>query len=513
MPTRWDAAIRALEDALRRPGPMRAWLRSRRWCGEALTARTEVAVKDRATLWSSDDEALVLFLATAKEAQATVPMHLPFSLRTSPPDGEAFPLAVAGGTVHVIEAERREAYARFLTEEFRSHDAIPTEGKDTLRFSGTAGGVFLRMGPAAEGDSSNLLVRYGTDRAEVVFKSYKFPDVHNREPDVFARLAKKGFSHVPRYHGELALGRGETRLVLGIATEHVEATDAFAWLTAGWDAELRGEPVAPDFEARSLSLTASLGEATADLHEALFDRHPGPFQAETFTREDAEAAIKTALGYLSDALVRLAALARQGDRTSAARAATTRQMVFENRERIEAVLRGLAATVGTSKAITHADLHLAQVLQTEDGRLLFVDFEGEPERAPGQRHVKFPPLRDVATMNRSFAYVRDYAWRGFTRGDAASALRFLRRESFTPEESTVAERLAAWERAAVERYTQRYLARSRLYPEMDNAEAWRAIKGWMVEKALYELRYELKHRPPNVFIPLGGVMSLAAGSD
>ena len=114
-------------------------------------------------------------------------------------------------------------------------------------------------------------------------------------------------------------------------------------------------------------------------------------------------------------------------------------------------------------------------------------------------------------MGRSFSYVAHYAWRDFIRGDASAALRLLTKDSFSPEESAVAERLLTWERSASERCARAYLKNSALYRDMDAQDAIRAIRGWMVEKALYELRYELKHRPANVFIPLEGVMALAAG--
>jgi len=259
-------------------------------------------------------------------------------------------------------------------------------------------------------------------------------------------------------------------------------------------------------------LATVLGEKTAEMHAALSDNHPGPFQRETFVAEDAEAARKAALSNLSDALVRLAALAKDPDRTTAVRAAAARGMVFENRERIEAVLDGIQASVGTAKCVTHADLHLGQVLRTKEGKLVFIDFEGEPERMSGQRQIKLPPLRDIATLGRSFSYVAHYAWREFIRGDASAALRLLTKDTFSPEESAVAERLLAWERVASDRCSRAYLKSSDLYRDMDPEDAIRAIRGWMAERGLYELRYELKHRPANVFIPLEGILSLAASA-
>jgi maltose alpha-D-glucosyltransferase/alpha-amylase len=513
--TAFDGPVRALETELRKAGELRRWLQSRRWCGEGLGFKTEVAVKDRAILWEGPGEVLVWLLATAKEANVTVPMNLPFHVADNRQSPDAFELEVGGAPWFVVEAERSEPFARFLADGFRTSATIRTEQADTLSFHGERWTPFRAMGPTMDTDSSNLLLPFFTEAREVLFKSYKLPDVYNREPDLVARLDKRGFHDVPRYLGELTLGKGDDRVALGIAVEFLETVDLFTWLTQQWRAELLGgeSPSIPDFEKVSLDVAAALGEKAAEMHAALYDDHAGPFQRETFTAEDLEASTKSALSNLTDALVRLATLAKDKDRTVGVRAAAARGMLFENREQIEVVLRGIDATMGTPKCVTHADLHLGQVLRTKDDRLLFIDFEGEPERVPGQRHVKLPPLRDIATLNRSFAYVTHYAWRASTRGDASAALRLLTRTSFSPEESVVAERLVAWERAAGERCARAYLVRSALYHDMDPADAIRAIRGWMIEKALYELRYELKHRPENVFIPLEGVMSLIVDAE
>src|SRR5207249_2657970 len=90
----------------------------------------------------------------------------------------------------------------------------------------------------------------------------------------------------------------------------------------------------------------------------------------------------------------------------------TRTQLRELRAPIEESLRHLEGHVGGSKSVIHSDLHLAQVLRRRaDGLLLFTDFEGEPERGSGERGRKLPPLRDVGSMLRSFAYVRHYVIR------------------------------------------------------------------------------------------------------
>ena len=460
MASHFAPAIDVLDSAIRHSVHFREWLCARRWCGDAIGARAEVSVKERAVLAESGSEAIVLFLAVAKLPEGQVVVHLPLSLATARPHPDAFELQAGSERLFVSEAERGEPYAKFLVDGFHGQAKLPTSTGDGLYFSGGHLGSLQGGAPVLVGDSSNLVVRFATSKDEVVFKSYKIPDVRNREPEILERLHKRQFRHVPRFLGELALGRGPDRLVLGLATERVEGPDLFTW----------------------------------------------------FTADDATAARRAAITNLGDSLRRLAALAQGPDRRLADLARMARTFLFENRPRIEAVLQGLNANVRTAKSVTHGDLHLGQVLRrAADGSLYFIDFEGEPERAPGQRAVKWPPLRDVGTMNRSFSYVKHYAWRDFIRGDATAALQVLEREKVEGTEGAVAQRLVSWETAAMEGFSQRYLRSTSLYPGLAAEDALKAIRGWMMEKALYEFRYELKHRPVNIFIPLEGIVALATG--
>lgn len=510
MAPRHAAAIDALEKAFRQSVPFRGWLRARRWCGDVVGPRTEVSVKDRAVLAEDAGEAVVFFLAVSRDPSGFAqPLHVPLAISAAKGDAEAFEVPVGGAPWYVTDGEGSELYARFVVDGLRDRLTVRTATGDALHFQGEPVGAYRSREPMAE-DSSNVLVQIHTTAGNLVFKSYKLLDTSNREAEILERLHKRGFPHAPRYRGELALGKGADRVVLGIARDLVEAGDAFAWLTAGWRGELLG-PATADFERASLAFAGRLGEATAALHDALLDTHAGPFQAEPYGEEDAEADVRSALSNLSDSLRRLAALAKGEDAGLATLAAAARARVFESREAIEATLLGLEAGIGTPKGVIHADLHLGQVLRTERDDLTFLDFEGEPDRAPGDRSRKLPPVRDVATMNRSFAYVKHYAWREATRGDATAAWRFLNRDGWSPAEASTANRLAAWEAASVERHTRHYLAKSAVYGAFEPDRVLRAIRGWTMEKALYELRYELKHRPQNIFIPLEGVLSLAGG--
>jgi trehalose synthase-fused probable maltokinase len=495
MSSRFAAAIEAAEVAVRRSAAFRAWLRMRRWCGESVGQHAELAVQDSAILSETGTEALVFLLAVSKEGGSSVLLNLPLSIATARFAPDAFELAVAPDRCYVLEAERRESYARFLVDGLRGSPKIRTRAGGQLLLKGERSGSFRTMGLPGSGDSSNLVFAVVTSEASLIFKSYKLLDPQNREPGILERLHRRRFPHAPALLGELSLSEGEDRLVLGVATKHIDATDLFTWLVGRWQDALRPESLAPEpFEAATLPLAAELAEATAALHEALVDRKPGPFQAESFTPEDAQSAYRLATRNLSDALRLLAHREPSDALIPPGRAADVRSLLLDHRRDIEDVLASVHASVGTVKSVTHADLHLGQVLLSpRGGALTFIDFEGEPERLPAARSMKLPPLRDVATMIRSFAYVRHTALHNV--GPGAS--------------SEVAARLRSWEDAMVRTYRDRYLGRTTLYPELERETAERVIRGWTMEKALYELRYELKHRPANYAIPLDGVLSLA----
>jgi trehalose synthase-fused probable maltokinase len=133
----------------------------------------------------------------------------------------------------------------------------------------------------------------------------------------------------------------------------------------------------------------------------------------------------------------------------------------------------------------HGDLHLGQTLRTggRDGIWVILDFEGEPARPLTERRRKRSPLRDVAGMLRSFAYV-------------ASASE-LQRGNRVPED---------WEDRARQAFLDGYLSRveTNLLPPGDAAIA--SVLGiYELEKAVYELRYELDNRPDWVKIPVAGI--------
>jgi maltose alpha-D-glucosyltransferase / alpha-amylase len=140
----------------------------------------------------------------------------------------------------------------------------------------------------------------------------------------------------------------------------------------------------------------------------------------------------------------------------------------------------------------HGDLHLGQVLVAQDD-FVIVDFEGEPGRPMEARRAKSSVMRDVAGMLRSFSYA----------GRAA----LLKREATRPDG---AEAVLAWEREATHYFLEGYAKASEgLASVPADPESFRStLDLFLLEKALYELRYEIANRPDWIDIPLTGLTEL-----
>jgi maltose alpha-D-glucosyltransferase / alpha-amylase len=160
---------------------------------------------------------------------------------------------------------------------------------------------------------------------------------------------------------------------------------------------------------------------------------------------------------------------------------------------------GLLGSARTHKIRCHGDYHLGQVLKTDDG-FAILDFEGEPARPLEERRAKQPPLRDVAGMLRSLNYAV-HATVGRRPPEARErTLRWL----------------GSWEQLARRAFLDGYgaaVAESpvRLVPKSEE-ELARACAVFELEKACYELRYELNNRPGWASIPAGGILRILESS-
>jgi maltose alpha-D-glucosyltransferase/alpha-amylase len=253
------------------------------------------------------------------------------------------------------------------------------------------------------------------------------------------------------------------------------------------------EPPPGDVHGAYLALVHTLGLRTAELHAALAGRSGDPaFDPEPVTRDDLA---RWKRRVHEEALATLDALeaARPGlpppERDEAQSLAERRGRLAAKIDACDAPERGLV------KTRYHGDYHLGQVLLAKND-FVIVDFEGEPARPLAERRAKHSALRDVAGMLRSFDYARWTALRGVAQAEDELA-------RLTPL-------AAAWEADARRTFLRAYDDAARaagLYPSFE------AVRGLLelfeLEKAFYELRYEMANRPAWVRIPLLGILALA----
>ena len=250
------------------------------------------------------------------------------------------------------------------------------------------------------------------------------------------------------------------------------------------------EAAATDFHLNRMAL---LGRRVAELHRALAKvTGDAAFDPEPITRADFDG-WKARVAEELDETLRLveAALPRLPEATRAAlaplraKAGALRSRILATEARID----------GAVKTRYHGDLHLGQVLVASDD-FIIVDFEGEPGRSLEERRAKTSVLRDVAGMVRSFSYAAHAAMMRAAPGTLGDEGR---------------RALADWEREALHFFLEGYgkAAAGVASVPADDASFRATLELFLLEKALYELRYEMANRPDWVEIPLRGLLGLA----
>ena len=233
-----------------------------------------------------------------------------------------------------------------------------------------------------------------------------------------------------------------------------------------------------------LDVVAALGRVTADMHQALGRRADLPAFAPIHpTAADAQAEASRMAEHAT------AVFARATSRleTLPTSVAADLRVVLGRRDEIVASLRRWAAIESDAMLIrVHGDYHLGQVLIREPGpEPLVIDFEGEPGRSLEERRRRTSVCKDIAGMCRSFDYL----------------LRHAARSGSTPYRAADLELLEA---TFLDAY--RAVARGQAWWPADATKADAILAVYKLDKAVYELAYELAHRPDWVEVPLAALL-------
>ncbi len=246
-----------------------------------------------------------------------------------------------------------------------------------------------------------------------------------------------------------------------------------------------------------LEAAALLGRRTGEMHLALATPTDNKaFCAESFTPQAlaADAArIDSQVARSLDAL-RQAFNGMTDEATSdAAALILSRRVELFNRAR---TLTDVPPDLAGLRIRIHGDYHLGQVLRAR-GDYVILDFEGEPARPVAERRAKQSPLKDVAGMLRSFSYA---AFSGLDH--------FVQRHPGTHR--TLEPWAQLWQNAVCVEFLHSWHATVSVLPDLapPPAQANRLLNAYLLEKALYELLYELNNRPTWARIPLAGILAL-----
>jgi maltose alpha-D-glucosyltransferase/alpha-amylase len=492
-----------------------AYIPKRRWFGAKGQAIDSIAVAYAVPIPGAPD-VLLAEVETRRGAQT---------------DRYVLPLAIAWDSGNTLPLAQQLALARvrlirrvgLITDAFAVDDfahavltnllasrriALPQGGE--LRFEPTSIAAAIEMAEhpeirrfAAEQSNSSLVMG-----ELVVLKILRHvsPGIHP-EGEMTRFLTEKGFGNTAALVGEVVrIDPDGTPNTLMLVQNFVRNQgDAWTWTLdflarAVEELAVTGQQdrSQDDLFATYTGFATALGQRLGELHAVLAQ----PTENPDFAPEIADPAIAEEWADSAIEQIRLA-FALLADRRDwpDAEAETLARTVLRQGEALEHAVRDLAQQgIGSLRTRIHGDFHLGQVLVVQNDAYI-IDFEGEPARPLHQRRMKSSGLRDVAGILRSF----DYATAAAAAAPGTSALspqaaerHGVLLEQFREQAGRVF--LGAY-RATLENAVNPWIRASAETPLLDL---------FLIEKAAYEVRYEVANRPAWLRIPLRGLADIAA---
>ena len=516
----------------RLPAVLPDYLKKQRWFGGKARRILRVDIADTILLRLEHAEVAIVFAAVQYDDGPAEINVLPLRMAWNPgaaPEASRSAIKISDGRGQELALE--DAFeqpdfpgalldaivkGRVLAEGAGEIEARPTEALALV-----CGNPCSLPARPIRGEQSNSSVIYG-DRLILKFFRRLEAGVH---PDLELGLflsERAHFAHIPRVAGSLEYrGRDGTTMTQGILQEFVP-NEGDAWrytvavteecyrravemFDAGETGELAGtragtprygrlpgpveELLVPYIEKVKL-----LARRTAEMHLALAsdaadpDFAPEPYSV--FYQRERERSTRE----LTDRVFRQLRN-RLGDLPASLQAAAERCLTFEP-EITRRFHGALNEPIRAMRTRIHGDYHLGQVLYTGSD-FVIIDFEGEPARSLAERRTKRSPLQDVAGMLRSFHYSAFAPLLGAAKGGNRDTAQGKRA-------APVAE---AWYARVREQFLETYLevAGSAAFVPASRPQVDTLLEIHLLEKAVYELGYELNNRPDWVGIPMAGI--------
>jgi maltose alpha-D-glucosyltransferase/alpha-amylase len=520
---------------------LQGWLPSRRWFGGKAKTISGVSLLDALPIAVESETAYIMLLRVefvySDPEIYQVPVACAFGAASDAICRDSASLVIAHLTLNnsqqegvLYDAVANKAFCRALLEFVHSHHgAEGREGELKATHATVLRGLIsadeLALEPApSKAEQSNSSIVYG-DRLFLKFFRKLEPGL-NPELEIGRFLGAQKFAHVPPLAGALEyLSRTEGQFTIAVLSSFVPGCQD-GW-TFTQDALSRFyervQTMPPDTAHPALPPMASvawlaesalpkdvaemlgtypesvrvLGTRTAELHLALAaDAEDPDFSPEPFTA-NAQRGLYQSMRNLTRQNFHL--LADQL-KSLPAEAQADAQRVLDFEPQILENFRAIYThRLDAVRIRHHGDYHLGQVLHTGKD-FLIIDFEGEPALALSERRLKRSPLRDVAGMIRSFHYAAYAALhREIQHGAAPNAQ--LKTGDFW------AQFWARWVSAVFFAAYREAAGKARFLPR-NEADLQIMMDAFVLRKAIYELGYELNHRPAWIKIPLQGILEL-----
>jgi maltose alpha-D-glucosyltransferase/alpha-amylase len=388
------------------------------------------------------------------------------------------------------------------------HNTLTVEEQDTrLEFKPTSRLSDKPLRPpehirAVETEQSNSTALVDNDYVVKIYR--KLESGINPEIEVGWFLTEvAGFANTPALLGSVELVEGDKTSAIAIVHAFVENQgDAWTVTSAYLDRFVEEQrllarsehPGESEEQVPYLRYMSQTGRRVAEMHVALAgseefaDFRPEPTRPEDVKRWIENAAVRAERVF--EVLRQRRETLKEADRLLVDQALAQRAKL---RDRLSALL---PRHIDGLNIRHHGDFHLGQMLIVKDD-IFIIDFEGEPRRTLAERRGKAPAARDAAGLIRSIDY------------SATAALE--RALKVAPDEDgKLAAALAEWRDRSVAAFLGAYnetMTDQRLWPADPNA-AERMLDFFLLEKAIYEIEYELAHRPDWLRVPLTGVLRI-----
>ena len=514
----WDHVASTLRSEPFATAVLPAFIRERRWfAGKAWPLR-RIALVQLLPLGSDASGRLALLRAEFLEAAPEIYL-LPLQLTTAggPASGAIARFRDGAGERVLVDAMEDAAFRTALFQLMRQEKRLAADDGELIGICGAA----LRTqtpDPTQQLPSRVIVAEQSNSSAlydgRFFLKLYRKPESgENPDAELLRFLSEQQhFAQVPAFCGAIEWQAPATPpRVLGLLVAHVENQgDAWAFTLAelaGFYARVRAgrtpaDAASPEVLGRTLgdrfpARAQQLGVRTAQMHLAFSaDAQTPQFAPERFTAAD----LRTWVESMAEGTRRMCELLGQGSgRLPESARAEAAAVLARKAEILQRPQRLLARPIEATRTRHHGDYHLGQVLVTVDD-LVILDFEGEPARSLSERRMKRTPLRDVAGMLRSFHYAAHTALGQARRSDGA-------------DDVLLAPWAERWAQEIGDLFLGSYLATASGAPFLPQHPDTLTLllEACLLEKATYEVCYELNNRPDWAHIPLRGIARILDG--